>query len=160
MKTYLVKQKLRLGGERFDIKDESGTISYQVQGSFLQIPKQFTIFDATGQPISSITKKVMSFLPQFTVELKDHPLIKIQKQLTFVRDKYDIQGLGLEVRGNIWDLDFTLQDQAGQVLAEISKEVFHLTSTYKVTVYDEAYADLVISLCVAIDFVEMQESSN
>ena len=30
MKTYLVKQKLRLGGERFDIKDDRGNIDYQV----------------------------------------------------------------------------------------------------------------------------------
>ncbi|MDS9111237.1 UDP-N-acetylenolpyruvoylglucosamine reductase, partial [Streptococcus pneumoniae] len=44
-----------------------------------------------------------------------------------------------------------------QVIAEIAKELFHLTSTYSVTVYDESYADLVISLCVAIDYVEMLE---
>ena len=30
MKTYFVKQKFRLGGERFDIKDELGNVAYQV----------------------------------------------------------------------------------------------------------------------------------
>ena len=34
MKTYLVKQKFRLGGERFDIKDDRGNVDYQVEGSF------------------------------------------------------------------------------------------------------------------------------
>ena len=47
-----------------------------------------------------------------------------------------------------------------QLIAEIRKELFHLTSTYNVTVLEDAYADLVISLCVAIDYVEMLESQS
>ena len=43
MKTYFVKQKFRLGGERFDIKDDQGRVAYQVEGSFFKIPKTFTI---------------------------------------------------------------------------------------------------------------------
>lgn len=39
MKTFLVKQKFRLGGERFAIKDDRGEIAYQVEGSFLRFPK-------------------------------------------------------------------------------------------------------------------------
>ena len=34
MKTFLVKQKFRLGGERFDIKDDRGEIAYQVEDHF------------------------------------------------------------------------------------------------------------------------------
>ena len=44
--------------------------------------------------------------------------------------------------------------------SEIKKELFHLTSTYTVTVLEDSYADLVISLCVAIDYVEMLESQS
>ncbi|MDU5225237.1 MAG: UDP-N-acetylenolpyruvoylglucosamine reductase, partial [Streptococcus sp.] len=32
--------------------------------------------------------------------------------------------------------------------------------TYTVTVYENTYADLAISLCVAIDYVEMLENSS
>lgn len=39
MKIFLVKQKFRLGGERFAIKDDRGEIAYQVEGSFLRFPK-------------------------------------------------------------------------------------------------------------------------
>jgi len=46
------------------------------------------------------------------------------------------------------------------VIAEISKELLHLMSTYQVVIYEDAYADLVISLCVAIDYVEALESSS
>ena len=160
MKTYLVKQKFRLGGERFDIKDDRGNIDYQVEGSFFQIPKSFTIYDAQGQTVSQISKIFLTFLPRFEIKLSDGTSFYIRKKLTFFRDRYEFDNLGLRVEGNIWDLNFRLLDDRDQVVAEITKELFHLTSTDQVSVYDEVYADLVISLCVAIDYVEMLESSS
>ena len=160
MKTYLVKQKFRLGGERFDIKDDRGNVDYQVEGSFFQIPKSFTIYDAQGQTVSQISKIFLTFLPRFEIKLSDGTSFYIRKKLTFFRDKYEFDNLGLRIEGNIWDLNFKLLDDRDQLVAEIRKEIFHLTSTYTVTVYEDSYADLVISLCVAIDYVEMLESQS
>ena len=160
MKTYLVKQKFRLGGERFDIKDDRGNVDYQVEGSFFQIPKSFTIYDAYGEQVSEISKEFFALLPRFTIQLRNGSNFVIRKKLTFFRDKYEFDDLGLRIEGNIWDLNFKLLDDRDQVIAEIRKEIFHLTSTYTVTVYEDSYADLVISLCVAIDYVEMLESQS
>jgi len=160
MKTFLVKQKFRLGGERFDIKDDRGVVNYQVEGSFFQIPKTFTIYDAYGEQVSEISKEFFTLLPRFTIQLRNGSNFVIRKKLTFWRDKYEFDNLGLRIEGNIWDLNFKLLDDRDQVIAEIKKELFHLTSTYTVTVYEDSYADLIISLCVAIDYVEMLESQS
>ena len=160
MKTFLVKQKFRLGGERFDIKDDRGVVNYQVEGSFFQIPKTFTIYDAYGEQVSKISKEFFTLLPRFEIQLRDGSSFVIRKKLTFFRDKYEFDDLGLRIEGNIWDLNFKLLDDRDQLVAEIQKEIFHLTSTYNVTVYEDSYADLVISLCVAIDYVEMLESQS
>ena len=160
MKTFLVKQKFRLGGERFDIKDDRGVVNYQLEGSFFQIPKTFTIYDAYGEQVSEISKEFFTLLPRFTIQLRNGSNFVIRKKLTFWRDKYEFDNLGLRIEGNIWDLNFKLLDDRDQVIAEIRKEIFHLTSTYTVTVYEDSYADLVISLCVAIDYVEMLESQS
>ncbi|EKA11326.1 MULTISPECIES: LURP-one-related/scramblase family protein [Streptococcus] len=160
MKTFLVKQKFRLGGERFDIKDDRGVVNYQVEGSFFQIPKTFTIYDAYGEQVSEISKEFFTLLPRFTIQLRNGSNFVIRKKLTFWRDKYEFDNLGLRIEGNIWDLNFKLLDDRDQVIAEIRKEIFHLTSTYTVTVYEDSYADLVVSLCVAIDYVEMLESQS
>ena len=160
MKTFLVKQKFRLGGERFDIKDDRGVVNYQVEGSFFQIPKTFTVYDAYGEQVSEISKEFFTLLPRFTIQLRDGSNFVIRKKLTFFRDKYEFDHLGLRIEGNIWDLNFKLLDDRDQLIAEIRKEIFHLTSTYTVTVYEDSYADLVISLCVAIDYVEMLESQS
>ena len=160
MKTFLVKQKFRLGGERFDIKDDRGVVNYQVEGSFFQIPKTFTIYDAYGEQVSEISKEFFTLLPRFTIQLRNGSNFVIRKKLTFFRNKYEFDNLGLRIEGNIWDLNFKLLDDRDQLVAEIRKEIFHLTSTYTVTVYEDSYADLVISLCVAIDYVEMLESQS
>ena len=160
MKTFLVKQKFRLGGERFDIKDDRGVVNYQVEGSFFQIPKTFTIYDAYGEQVSEISKEFFTLIPRFTIQLRNGSNFVIRKKLTFFRDKYEFDNLGLRIEGNIWDLNFNLLDDCDQLIAEIRKELFHLTSTYTVTVYEDSYADLVISLCVAIDYVEMLESQS
>ena len=160
MRRFLVKQKFRLGGERFDIKDDRGVVNYQVEGSFFQIPKTFTIYDAYGEQVSEISKEFFTLLPRFTIQLRNGSNFVIRKKLTFFRDKYEFDNLGLRIEGNIWDLNFKLLDDRDQVIAEIRKEIFHLTSTYTVTVYEDSYADLVISLCVAIDYVEMLESQS
>ena len=143
-----------------DIKDDRGVVNYQVEGSFFQIPKTFTIYDAYGEQVSEISKEFFTLLPRFTIQLRNGSNFVIRKKLTFWRDKYEFDNLGLRIEGNIWDLNFKLLDDRDQVIAEIRKEIFHLTSTYTVTVYEDSYADLVISLCVAIDYVEMLESQS
>ncbi len=160
MKTYLVKQKFRLGGERFDIKNDLGMVEYHVEGSFFKIPKTFTIYDVAGEQVSEISKEVLTFLPRFKIQLSNGDSFYIRKKLTFWKDKYEFDNLGLHIEGNVWDLNFKLLGNRDQVIAEIRKELFHLTSTYTVTVYEDSYSDLVISLCVAIDYVEMLESQS
>ena len=157
MRKFLVKQKFRLGGERFDIKDELGNIAYQVEGSFFKLPKTFTIYDAAGEQISEISKEMVTFMPRFEIQLSNGDSFYIRKKLTFFRDKYEFDNFGLRIEGNFRELNLKRMVDRDQVIAEIAKELFHLTSTYTVTVYEESYADLVISLCVAIDYVEMLE---
>lgn len=160
MKEFLVKQRFTFGGEKFDIQDSQGNLAYQVQGSFLEIPKRFIIVNNQGQEISQITKKFLTWLPQFTIDMAGGHSFYLKQKLTFFRDKYSVENLGLALEGNIWDLDFRLRTADGQLVAEISKELFHLASHYSVKVYHDDYADLVISLVIAIDYVEMLESAS
>ncbi|HFU4452043.1 TPA: LURP-one-related/scramblase family protein [Streptococcus suis] len=159
MKQFQVKQRFTFGGEKFDIRDSFGDLAYQVQGSFLEIPKRFTVTNSRGEAVCQITKKILTFLPQFMIEMADGHSFYVQKEFTFFKDRYSVENLGLVLEGNIWDLDFRLKKPDGMLVAEISKELFHLTSHYSVTVVEEDYADLVISLVVALDYVEMMEDA-
>ncbi len=60
MKHFEIKQKMWLLGGKFTISDDLGITAYQVEGSFLQIPKNFTITDMQGRVISHIEKQVFT----------------------------------------------------------------------------------------------------
>ena len=70
-----------------------------------------------------------------------------------LKAKYDISNFGLEVAGDIWNMNFSLLDQ-GREVASIHQEWFKIASTYHVDIYDDSLADLVISLVIAIDYVK------
>ncbi len=86
MKTYLVKQKFRLGGERFDIKDDRGNVDYQVEGSFFQIPKTFTIYDSRSNRQSD-TKTLLTLLPQLRSTSSGLAFISVRNSLFCVIKK-------------------------------------------------------------------------
>lgn len=157
MKRFQVKEKMWSLGGRFTISDQSGMPAYQVDGSFLKIPKTFTITDMSGRLVSRIRKQFMTFLPKFDVCLADGSCFTLRKELTFFKSRYRIDNLGLVVRGGFWDMDFELF-QGDQRIASISQEWLRLTSTYNISVFEETYADLVISLVIAIDYVKEMEA--
>ncbi|MBP2622851.1 LURP-one-related/scramblase family protein [Streptococcus oricebi] len=159
MKSYHVKQKVRLGGERFEIFDAANRLAYQAAGSFLKIPKTFKISRSDGSEVASIKKQLLTFLPGFEVVLAKGSRFRIKKKWTFFRDRYELTDFDLTVQGNFWDLKFKLVDNQSQLVAEIDKELFHLSSHYNITIFDEAYEELVISLVVAIDYVEAMEDA-
>lgn len=158
VKTFQIKQKMWSLGGKFTITDEAGLPSYEVVGSFMQIPKTFTIYDMQGKQISQIQKKTWALLPKFYVNLSDGSSFFLKKDLSFFKPHYTIEDLGMEIQGDFWDMNFRLLKD-GQEVASISQEWLRLTSTYNIDVYDDQYADLVISLVIAIDYVKEMEHS-
>jgi len=55
MTTFYMRQKVFSLGEKFTITDQNEQPKYTVQGSFMQIPKQFTIYDETSEAVGTIS---------------------------------------------------------------------------------------------------------
>lgn len=157
MSQYQIKQKFWSLGGKFKIKDNAGNLAYHVQGSFMKIPKQFTITKPDGTLVSHIKKVMFQIFPKFDVTLADGSRFQIRKEFTIFKPRYRIEHFGLEIQGNFWDMDFELQHN-GVPVAHISQEWFKINSTYHIDVYDDQYADAVISLVIAIDYVKAQQA--
>lgn len=159
MKQFQIKQRFWSVGGKFDIKDEQDQICYQVVGSVFKWFKHFEIRDATGQVVSTIERKFSWLLSRFKVTVVGQEPFIIQKKFSWFKPRYEIENLGLEVIGDFWDMKFDLIHN-GLVVARIDQEWFRMTSTYQVTVYEEAYVDVTIALVIAIDYVkEMQRAA-
>ncbi|GCF93335.1 hypothetical protein NRIC_12260 [Enterococcus florum] len=157
MKKLYIKQKVFSIGEKFTVMDEQQNPRYYVEGSFMKIPKSFKVEDEQGHVISTITKKVFSLLPKFYVEIDGKDMIEISKELTFLKAKYTIDAEGVNVEGDWWDMDFVVEKN-GKKIADINKRWISWGDTYEVTIFDEAYEHLIISLVIAIDRVKDDEA--
>ncbi|WP_026691929.1 LURP-one-related/scramblase family protein [Peribacillus kribbensis] len=158
MKQLYIKQKVFSLGGKFTVKDHEEKDVYYVEGSFMQIPKTFSIMNTTGEQVALITKKVFSFLPKFFVEVNGQEVLTIKKELSFFKARYSIDTAGIEVRGDWWGMDFEVL-QNGETAGRVSKEWFTWGDSYKVQVLKEEMETILIALVVAIDCVKADESA-
>lgn len=157
MNTLYMKQKVFSLRGRFAIQDEHQQDRYVIEGSFMQIPKTFTISDVSGQAITTITKKTFSLLPTFYVEVDGQGPMTIYKEFTFFRPKYTIDAAGIEVDGNWWDMDFHVT-RDGEMIGRVQKKWLTWGDTYEIEVLDDTMEHLLISIVVAIDCVKADQA--
>ncbi|MFJ5771955.1 LURP-one-related/scramblase family protein [Psychrobacillus sp. NPDC093180] len=158
MKQLYIKQKVFSLGGKFTVKDQQERDVYFVEGSFMQIPKTFSIMDTTREEIALITKRVFSFLPKFFVEVNGREVLTIKKEFSFFKARYTIDAAGVEVHGNWWDMDFQVL-QHGKVVGKVSKEWFTWGDSYQVQILDEEMEGVIIAIVVAIDCVKADQAA-
>lgn len=159
MKQLYIKQKVFSLSGKFTVKDQQEKDIYYVEGSFMKIPKTFSIMNSQREEVALITKKTFSFLPTFYVEVKGRDVVTIKKEMSFLKARYSIDAAGIEVRGNWWDMDFQVLKQ-GKVVGMVNKEWFTWGDSYKVQIEDEEMETVVISLVVAIDCVKADQAAS
>jgi uncharacterized protein YxjI len=158
MKQLYIKQKVFSLSGKFTVKDQREKDVYYVEGSFMQIPKTFSIMNTTRDEVALITKKAFSFLPKFFVEVNGREVLTIKKEFSFLKARYTIDGAGIEVHGNWWDMDFQVL-QHGEVAGQVSKEWFTWGDSYKIQILDEKMETIMIALVVAIDCVKADQAA-
>lgn len=159
MKELFIKQKFLSITEKFTIKNVKEEDVYHVEGSFMRIPKTFSIMNVNRDEVATIVKKVFSFLPVFFVEVDNREIVTIKKEFTFFKARYTIEAENLEVRGDWWGMDFKMF-QDGELIAEVSKQLFTLGDYYKVRILNSAMEEIIIAIVVAIDCAKSEAEAS
>lgn len=158
MKQLYIKQKMFSLSGKFSVTDAAQQDEYFVEGSFLQVPKTFTIFDKERNEVAHITKKIFSLLPKFFVEVDGREILTIKKELSLFKGRYTIEHAEIEMRGDWWDMNFSVYHQH-QLIGDVHKKWFSWGDQYEVTVREEAFETILIALVVAIDCVKSSEAA-
>ncbi|RPA55542.1 hypothetical protein EF384_09350 [Aerococcus agrisoli] len=150
----------------FLVKNEFGTVDYQIKKKWLSIGQQFRIIDVVDEKeVGQVKEQVLDLLP--TVNVYDEhgdKVTEIRKKISIFRDKYTVKSLGWEVKGNILDFDFKITDENGDVIARIDRKLLSIRDTFVIDIDDQVSADLVpviLGVVMAIDLVvEREEDEN
>ncbi len=158
MHMLYMKQKVFSLRGRFSIQDQQEQDVYLVEGSFMKLPKTFSISTVEGEEVAVITKKMLSLLPKFFIEV-DGETLTIEKSFTFFKDRYTIDAADLEIDGDWWDMDFEIK-RHGEVVGSVEKKWFTFGDSYEIQVFDPDIEKILIALVVAIDCVKEDEESS
>ena len=158
MHTLYMKQKVFSLRGRFSIQDQQEQDVYLVEGSFMKLPKTFSISTVDGEEVAVITKKMLSLLPKFFIEV-DGETLTIEKSFTFFKDRYTIDAADLEIDGDWWDMDFEIKRHS-EVVGSVEKKWFTFGDSYEIQVFDPDIEKILIALVVAIDCVKEDEESS
>lgn len=158
MRQLYIKQKVFSLSGKFSVKDAEEKEVYFVEGSFMQIPKTFSIMNVARQEVAMITKKTLSFLPTFFVEVHGQETVMIKKEFSFLKARYSIDAVGIEVQGNWWDMDFEVH-RNGELIGAVSKKWFTWGDSYQLEILDDEMEPLLVSLVVAIDYAKAAQSA-
>lgn len=148
MKLY-IKQSVFTLGERFYVKDENGDNVYYVEGSFLRIPKMFTIYNMRNEVVSVIEKQMFRMLPHYDINV-DGRNVTLKREFTFFKNRFTLVGTDWEIVGDIWDHEYQLV-QMRKPIMNLSKHWFTWGDSYELNIADESDAVLSLSVVIAID---------
>ena len=146
----LFKQRFFSWLDSYDIYDENENTVYVVKGQ-LSWGHCLKIFDSFGWELGMVKERVFTFLPKFEIYEGERMIGSICKELTFFKPRYNIDFNGWHIEGNWAEWDYTITDGAGNTVAVISKELFHMTDTYVLDIVDPADALYVLMFTLAID---------
>ena len=151
MKLYM-KQKVFSFRDKFYVKDEYGDDKYYIEGEIFSFGKKLHICDLAGNELALVSQKVLSFLPKFTVEIGGRTVGEIVKKVTFLKPKYIVNGLGWEVEGDFFALNYVIRNDNRDVVS-ISKQWMAWGDTFELDIDDNENEILALAVVLAIDAV-------
>lgn len=145
----LFKQRIFSWFDSYDIYDEAGCTLYTVKGQ-LSWGHCLKIFDSNGFEVGTVKERIFTFLPKFEIYAGSRYIGCISKEFTFFKPRYNIDYNGWHIDGDFLEWDYTVYGSGG-VVAKVSKEIFRLSDTYVIDVYNSADALSALMLVLAID---------
>ncbi|WP_172372374.1 LURP-one-related/scramblase family protein [Sporosarcina jiandibaonis] len=158
MRKLYIKQKVFSLSGKFSVKDAEENEVYFVEGSFMKIPKTFSIMDDKLNEVAMVTKKMFSFLPTFFVDVHGQETMAIKKHFSFLKARYTIDAAGIEVQGNWWDMDFEVY-QNRNFIGSVNKKWFTWGDSYELQIANDEMESLLVALVVAIDCAKADQNA-
>lgn len=146
----LFEQRLLSLFDSYDIYYGDGNIAFTVKGRF-SIGRYQEVYDSNDILVGTLQRVVFSLLPRFEIYDHNQLLGTVKKEFSFFKPSINIDYKGWQVEGDLFEWEYRILDNSGELVATVSKELFKLTDTYVIDVVNESDALDVLMLTLAID---------
>jgi uncharacterized protein YxjI len=152
---YRMRQKLVSIGDDYWIENDQGERVYKVDGKALRVRQTLIFEDAHGAELVKIQERMLR--ARDTMEIEDRAGNRVamvkKAMITPVRERWTVKvadGPDLEVKGNILDHEYTIEDGRTKA-AEVSKKWFRVADTYGVEVAPGQDPVVILAVTAVLD---------
>lgn len=144
-----------------DITDDQERVVYEANSKVLSIRDKTDIVDAHGSQVAHIESKVFSLHERHFITMASGEKFEMSNELLhLIKDITNIEGLGLQLRGNIAGLNFELYDRDESIIAVIGQKAISLHDKFCIDIYRPEYEKTVVAILVTlIHMMKDRESS-
>lgn len=146
-----------------EVTDANDQVVYYSNSKFLSFVDDTTVFDAKGNEISNITRKMFSFHGRHYIAMHDGTNFELSNELFhLIKDITNIEGLGWKITGNVLRLNFLLSDENDHPIAYVCQKAFSLHDKYSIDIYDVSKEKEIITIVIALQHMirDRNASSN
>ena len=137
-----------------DILDENEKAVYQADTKFPSIHDKTDVKDAEGRQVAHIERKLLTLHQRHFVTMADGTRFDLSTELFHLyKDITNIEGLGWQLRGNIFGLNFELYDQQENVIAVIGQKLFSIHDKYCIDIYQPDKEETVVAILIALQHI-------
>lgn len=149
MKIYF-KQRIFSWLDSYEIYDENNNIIYIVKGE-IAFGHCLRIYNSDKKEVGCVKERILSILPRFDLYSANEYLGSVKKEFKLFSNDYIIDFCNWHVNGDYLGWDYEITDEYNNIIARISKELFHMSDQYVIDVKYPSDILNALMLVLAID---------
>ena len=148
MKLY-IKEKVFSFHNRYFIKDEQDNNILEIYSKAISLGSKTWIKDPNGKELAYIEQELFHLMPNYNVFINGQKVFNIKKQFKFFKNDYELSN-NYKVEGNFLSHNFTVLNDKGEKVGEITRKYLTIGDQYNIDIIDEKDYILILTIIVAI----------
>jgi uncharacterized protein YxjI len=144
--------------EAFIVRDDAGRPVFEIRGKFFHIGDNLMMYEHhSGQPVVQIKQHVLSLLPSYDIYRNGQHWARINEQFRLFGERFKIKGdngMTFHIQGDVWNWNFSVSDDRGNLLGQISRKLSIFRDSYAIDVAMGVDVPFIIALAVVVEMVK------
>lgn len=146
---------------RIEITDEAGNTLYRAETKFPSIHDKSDIYTEDGRHIAYFERKLISLHEIHYVDMDNGRSFTLSNELLhLIKDVTNIEGLGWVIDGNIIQLNFTIKDENGELVAVVNQKAFSIHDKYAIDIYKPEYEEEIVAIVITLQHMVRDRENN
>ena len=137
--------------KHIDILDEAGNVAYVAETKFPSIHDKTDIINAEGEHVAHIERKLLTLHERHYITLRDGVQVEFSNEIWHIyKDITNIEGLGWQVRGNMFGLNFEVYDAEGNIIGVIGQKLLSIHDKYCIDIYNTECEEALVAILITL----------